>query len=282
MTTLERRKRSYCAMSLPIWVGVAMAVGAVVLTYGAQRALGASKDDLPKAEFVLDKVVQATGGKARFDKIDNSVIKGTIEIAPSGIKMDMTICQARPNLMYSLIESEAFGKIEKGVSGDVAWEVSLMAGPQVYKDQQKADALRQAIFQHLVYWRDVYAKAECTGTEKVADKDCYKVVLTPKDGEPLTMYVDRETFLPARTDVTIESPMGRIPLESYPGDFQEVDGTLVAHKVTVKVMGQERIMTIKSVEYNAELPPDRFKLPPEVQEIVDKQKGEKEEGDSRP
>jgi outer membrane lipoprotein-sorting protein len=38
----------------------------------------------------------------------------------------------------------------------------------------------------------------------------------------------------------------------------------------MKVMGQERVVTIEKVEHNVALPDDRFALPPEIRALVKK------------
>jgi hypothetical protein len=43
-------------------------------------ALAHAADDLPKAETILDKYVEATGGKAAYEKHHTEISKGTMEI----------------------------------------------------------------------------------------------------------------------------------------------------------------------------------------------------------
>ena len=42
----------------------------------------------------------------------------------------------------------------------------------------------------------------------------------------------------------------------------------MAHKTRVIVMGQERILTIESIEHNVEMPADRFELPDQIKELL--------------
>ncbi len=51
-----------------------------VLPVSPSRAALAD-DPLPKADDVLDQFVEATGGKAAYEKIKNRVSKGTMEIS---------------------------------------------------------------------------------------------------------------------------------------------------------------------------------------------------------
>ncbi len=68
----------------------------------------------------------------------------------------------------------------------------------------------------------------------------------------------------------LETPMGVVPMETYPSDFREVDGLLLAHGGRVKIAGQERSMTIHSIEHNVDLPADLFDLPDEIRALLNK------------
>jgi len=236
-------------------------------------SLAAAQDEkLPKAATILDKYVEATGGKAAYAKIKNRVVKSTLTIPAQGLKLNMTIYSARPDKMYVLTESEALGKIEKGCDGEVAWEVNMMTGPQLKEAEERALMLRSATFNASVHWRKLYKKVECVGIETVNEKPCYKIVLTPEIGDPETQHYDKQSNLLVKTEINLKLPMGNIPLESYSSEYKAIDGVLYAHKQRALVMGTERLMTTESIKHNVEMPKDRFKLPAEIQELVDKQK----------
>ena len=60
-------------------------------------------EKLPKAEALLDKYVEVTGGKAAYDKLNNRVSKLTFEIAAQGLKFAVTSYGARPNKLYTVM-----------------------------------------------------------------------------------------------------------------------------------------------------------------------------------
>jgi hypothetical protein len=243
------------------------------------------KPKLPKGEAILDKYVQVTGGQAAYDKLKNRVTKGTIEVVGQNIKFSMTIYAARPNKLYAVLESEALGKTEKGSDGEVAWEMSLMMGPQIKEGEERNLMLREATFDSTENWRKLYAKAECVGSEAVDGKPCYKVVLTPHEGKTTeTRFYDQDTNLLAKLAMNIELPMGTIPVEVYQSDYKKVDGVSMAHKARQVIGGvQQMAITIESIEHNADIPKERFKLPEEVQAVLEMQRKEKaQEKESQP
>ncbi len=244
----------------------------VLLAAGlAGSAFGqASGESLPKAEQIMDRYVDAIGGLATLEKIRNRVVRATTEISGAGVKLSSTICQARPDKSYTVVESPATGKIESGTDGEVAWTVSALTGPQVLEGKERAMQLHVNTFDRLVYWRRVFKQAETTGVEDVNGKPSYKVDFTPIDLPQQTVFFDKETYLPAKMVMTTESRAGVIPLESYLSDYRAVDGVLLAHKTVVHVMGQQRVLTIDGVEQNVDLPADRFALPQEIKSLLKK------------
>ncbi len=244
---------------------VLLAAGLAVSAFGQ-----ASQGSLPQAETIMGRYVEAIGGLAALERIRNRVIRATMEIAGAGVKLSLTICQARPNKSYTVVESPATGKIESGTDGEVAWTISALTGPQVFEGKERANQLHMNTFDRLVYWRKIFKQVETTGVEDVNGKPCYKVVFTPVDLPQQTVFFDRETYLPAKVVMSTESRAGVVPLESYFSDYRAVDGVLLAHKTVVHVMGQQRISTIDSVVQNVDLPADRFALPQEIKSLLKK------------
>lgn len=220
--------------------------------------------DAPDAEKILARYVDVTGGADAYEKVSNRVTKSTLEMPAQGISMDMTIYHSRPNSFYALIESELTGKIERGTDGETAWEKTVMMGPRILEGQEKEDLLRQATFDQLVRWRDLYEKAEAAGTEEVDGRPCDNVILTPKSGKPQTYTFDRESGLLIKVALTVESPMGVIPVVTYMEDYRSVEGLLMPFRSRVESLGQERFVKVNSVEHNVELPADRFDIPAEI------------------
>lgn len=245
---------------------LALILGCLSGTSTAQTAPQA----LPKAEQILDRYIEAIGGLAAMEKINNRVTKGTMSIPAAGVTLSITVYQARPNKYYSVMDSAATGKVETGSDGEVAWQMSATGGPQIFEGKEKASQLHLNIFDRLAYWRKIFKQVETTGTEDVAGKPCYKVLATPPDLAPQTFFFDKESGLLVKFLMTAESQMGAIQVESFPSDYQRIDGILMPRKNVVKTVGPERIATIESIEQNVDLPADRFALPAEIKAMVKK------------
>ena len=225
---------------------------------------------LPTGDAVLAKYVQATGGAAAYDAIKNRVVHARMEILGAGVVLGLTVYNAAPANLYTVVESEATGRIETGVSDGVAWELSAIRGAVVKDGVERDDVLRDAIFDRMAHWKEHLKSADCVGTTDVNGKPAYRVVATPKSGSPQTMYFDKDSGLLVRIETTVNSAAGPVPVVAEPGDFRKVDGIMVAFTSRMQVMGQERVVTIEKVEHNVELPAGRFALPAEIAALVKK------------
>src|ERR1700730_15975842 len=186
---------------------------------------------LPNAETVLDRSIEVTGGKATFEKRHNEVMRVSMEFTGRGIKGTMTVYQAEPDKNIAIIEIEGIGKIESGSNGEIAWENSALQGPQTKQGEDKAGSLRDGTFNAALNWRKLYTKAETAGAETVEGHECFKVVLTAKEGKPTTEFFDKKTGLLVKTMVTRNTPMGEISAEVIADDYRKEGDAVVPHKM---------------------------------------------------
>jgi hypothetical protein len=239
----------------------------IVLSLAACRILAAA-DTLPTGEAILDKYIEVTGGKAAYEKKITEISTGVMEFTGKGVKAHITSYHAAPNKSYSVIEIEGIGKMEEGTDGSVVWERSALKGPRLKSGEEKAVSLRGAAIQSDVRWRDYFQKAESTGVEPIDGHVCYRVVLTPKDGQPETRYYDKKSYLLVRTNMILKNEMGDIPAEMSVSYYRKVDGVLMPFQLKQKVLGQEFTVTHESIKVNVEIPKERFALPDDVKALV--------------
>ena len=244
-----------------------LAAGIALVLAGA---MARAADDLPKAETILDKYVEVTGGKAAYEKRHSEITKGTIEIPVAGLKGTVTSYRVEPDKSYSEVELGALGKMRDGSDGKVFWSLSSMMGPHVKDGGEKAQAILTERLNAEIHWRDLYKEVKTAGVEAVDGKDCYKVVLTPADGPAITEWYDKQSGLMLKTALTAQGPTGDLAMEFLAADYRKEGDILVPHKMTQNVAGQQLTFTIESVTFNAAIPPRGIDLPDEIKALVNK------------
>lgn len=216
---------------------------------------------LPTVREILDKYVQALGGRAANEKIKTRLTKGTIELAPVGISGTVEIYTSAPDKSYAKSNLKGIGEIIEGFDGTTAWSINPLQGN---RDKDGAELLQTKLTNN--FYREInldklYPKMTVEKMEKVGDKDVYVVVATPVGLDPETFYFDTKTGLLIRADSTIISPEGKMPAKSFYDDYREVDGVKVAHKFRVVLPQFEILTTITEVKNNVTVDSAMFSKP---------------------
>ena len=240
-----------------------------VAAFLAAGALAAA-DELPKAETILDKYIEATGGKAAYAKSHSEISTGTMEFAAMGLKGQLVAYAAEPDKRVAEFTLPGIGKILDGTDGEIAWASSAIQGPRVKDGDEKAEALLEAQFNADSHWRDIFKSAETVAMEPVDGKDSYKVVVVSKAGKTITRWYDKKTGLMLKSVMISKSPMGELEATSVFSDYRKEGDILSPHKVVAQVAGRELTMTVEKIEYNAEIPKGKFDLPDDIKALVKK------------
>ena len=80
-------------------------------------------------------------------------------------------------------------------------------------------------------------KVELEGTEKVGDRDTYRLKLTMKDGHSIHVWIDAKTFLETKMEGAPRRLDGlEHPVEIYFSDYRDVDGLQIPFLLETKVL----------------------------------------------
>ena len=225
--------------------------------------------ELTGVDKIFAEYVEATGGADAYLAHDTVKMTGTFSIPAMGLTARVISYHQEPDLSYTLIESDALGKMESGSDGETFWEMSLMGGARIKEGEERAMEQRAGDYRLWLHWRDYYTGADLAGQEEVEGRLCDKVVMTPKIGQPETTWFDAETHLVVKSSAKINNEMGEIPLEIYPSDYRDAGGILMPYKVRQVIMGvQEIVIQAETIDWGVEIPAGTFDLPDEIKALV--------------
>ena len=254
-------------------LAIALAISTLSLLLGPPQVLRAEDQYDEQAVTLLDKYVDATGGKVAYDAIKNRVIKAELSMPSRGVTGKMVAYSARPDKFYAVIETPQ-GKLERGWNGKTAWMIEPAYGPRILEGQERAAVIRDSTQDRFAQWRDLFQQAKYEGEEEVGGKKCAKIVLTfrPVDPaveeSPVTMHLDPLTGLIAQYTTELIGPQRLVQVTAVLDDYQKTNGVLLARKMTLKVADREQEIKVTSVECNTQIPASIFVLPKEIQELL--------------
>lgn len=81
--------------------------------------------NLPGIDQILDKHIEAIGGKAALKKLTSRTIKGTAEMPGTGSTFTWDFYAKAPNKQASFIDIPGFGMVREGFDGKVAVSKSV-------------------------------------------------------------------------------------------------------------------------------------------------------------
>jgi len=214
----------------------------------------------PTADQILDRYIQATGGRAAWQKVLSRVSKGTIEVPSMNLSGTIEIYEKAPDRFLSIIRV-AGASFRHGFDGTTGWTDDPQNGAREQTGVELDETRREADFYYPLELKKLYVKLTVAGTEKIGDRTAYVLEAEVPEGDPDKLYFDAMTGLPLRTVSHRHSPDGVTDLREDFEDFRDVDGIKMAF-VIHEVAG-ESVITVKldEMHHNVSLDDEQFAKP---------------------
>jgi effector-binding domain-containing protein len=169
--------------------------------------------------------------------------------------------------------------MESGTTDDLVWEIDPATGPRVLADVAAASTRRFNALLRGSRPTALYKDIVSAGTRTLDGREHVALRMTPAAGKPDTWYVDLETGLVSRIDVTLPASEGAVlvwgfgeELESQVtfGDWKKIDGVQYPHRRSVKMGPATVTFTCSKIEPNAKIEAERFAPPESVTRLEGK------------
>jgi zinc protease len=211
------------------------------------------------AEQIIEKSIQAVGGRAAMSKIKSTVMKGTLQM--QGVSGNFEVYQKAPNKYLFVQNLQGVGELKQGFDGKVGWAHDPFSGIRNLEGAELEMTKREATHNAALYWKQLYKKVELLGTRKVGSGTAYAIRMTPTKGKPVTQYFDTKNFLLVRVDVVVESPQGTIATETYFSNYRPVNGVKTPFMLKQRVSSIEVTLQVTEVKNNVPISDSIFKKP---------------------
>lgn len=216
---------------------------------------------MPTVDQVLDKYVQAIGGKAAVQKQTSRVSKGTFSLPAMGLDAPIIIYAKAPNKSAFVIDIPGIGAVQQGYNGAVAWSIDPQSGARDVTGVELAAVKREAEFYADLKFKELFTKLTVKGKEKVGNSEAYVVEAVPAEGSPQKLYFDTQSGLLVRMDVEAESPQGKLAFEIYLEDYKEVDGVKMPFTTRRNSPAFSFTIKLEEVKHNVPIDDAKFNKP---------------------
>jgi thiol-disulfide isomerase/thioredoxin len=216
---------------------------------------------LPSLDTVLQKYIDALGGKDALAKLTTRVIKGKVDLVGVSRGGQMEVYAKAPNKSLTVMDVHPLGLTKQGFDGSTGWFFSQKLGTRNLKGPELAALTIDADFYYDLRIRELYPTTKLLGKTKSGFRELYVVQAVPRAGAAQYFYFDVETGLLFRRDTTRQTSSGMVRAEVYYGDWRKVDGIQLPFSIT-QSMGQLTFgFTVEEVKHNVPLEEAVFRRP---------------------
>ncbi|MDQ3012890.1 MAG: c-type cytochrome [Acidobacteriota bacterium] len=231
-------------------------------------------DPLPSVDAILEKYVQALGGRAAIGKITSRATKLTLlrpKLVNGGTPAAAMIARAEswpmeiylkaPNKYLAVITSPD-GVIQQGFNGVTGW-VKSANGQREMNSEELAQLKRQADLYKELKLKEQYASLNVTGREKVGEREAYVIEAKALDRRAEKLFFDVQSGLLLRRVVLTETLIGLNPEQTDFQDYREVAGVKLPFIITTTYLDDNHLGTAhRLIEIKHNVPVDDAKFDP--------------------
>ncbi len=245
MEALMKKALSFCLFSL------------LLFSLMALPARSQSADD------ILNKMIDAMGGRKAMEAIKDQTWKGSMELTQMGLSGAITNYFKRPNKTRMNIAVMGM-VITQAYDGVTAWMINPQSGVTEEMPEEQAKYFKRSSMGAGVYLDPEKYGITYTakGKEEVNGKECFVLEQKHADGYVATLYIDSKTYLVYKTKGKNLNQMGvEVEQESVFTDYKKVNGLMGAHAMSMYQDGKEfMILTVEEIKYNTGLEDSFFKM----------------------
>ncbi|HSF99600.1 MAG TPA: hypothetical protein VLA20_00660 [Vicinamibacterales bacterium] len=233
---------------------VTVLAGLVVASISAQTQAP------PSADQILEKHIDAVGGRAALERVSTMTARGTLSVPDAGLTGSIELYGKAPDKVASFVD---FGGMQQAEAydGTTAWSDDPQNGVLVKAGAELVDARNGAVFNKELQMKAIYPTMTVSGPEAVGQRQAWVVTATPAAGTPVKLFYDAETGLLIRQMLTRQTPMGPLEVDLRLEDYRTVDGVRRPHTIRQLTSMFSAVIQLSEIRHNVEIDDAVFKKP---------------------
>jgi carboxyl-terminal processing protease len=197
---------------------------------------------MPTVDSILDKYVEASGGKRAFENVTSRISTGTVEITALAVTGTVEIDEQAPNRSSMIIDAPGLGIVQKTFDGNRAWLQDPLQGFIRFTGLGLEMAKDEAVFDKQTKLKKLYPSAVLIGKETLGGRETYVVKMGFEK-----WYFDVESGLLLRRG------------DTYYEDYREVDGIKLPFKIRQDAFsGAGLVYRITEIRHNVKIDEAKF------------------------
>lgn len=220
--------------------------------------LTANGSTMPTADQVLQKYVEALGGRDAVQKITTLVEKGTMT-GQGGHSMPIEIAYKSPDQRAVTVQTpRGEMTIASGTAG--AWQ-SMGGRTQPIGGPELAGMRVASRLDFPANAQQLYGHLRVGHPAKVNGADAYVLFGFGNGQPPVELYFDQQSGLLLRETIFAQTPLGRLANQTDFSDYRETDGVKTPYQLVNSSPRGTSTVHLEQVQQNVSVPDSKFSKP---------------------
>jgi hypothetical protein len=225
----------------------------------AAAASSGSPADLPSANKLIEKYIQALGGADALKKMSSRLENG--KASPlAGREFLIEVISKAPDKGISITHLPD-GDLAVAYNAHGGWQLTP-GRPLRELSSSEVDAARiDSNFYFPLHLQELFSGFETAGSDKLEGHAVFVVAGKRLNLPAVKLYFDQETGLLLRQIRYEQTPLGRNPVQSDFSDYRDAGGAKVPYRRITSRPGRRLVIQIDSVEQNVRIEDSKFEKP---------------------
>jgi outer membrane lipoprotein-sorting protein len=224
---------------------------------------------LPDAAELLAAHTQAAGGADKIPSFETIHATGKVDTGSQKLSGTMEMWWKKGGNFYLEQFIEGIGTSRVGYDGTTIWLEDPITGLRILEGEEAQSYIQTSLMFPSHDWRQHFADAKTLGKQPLeGGGEAWEIELISKGGPNVIVGLDVESKLIRYMKTSQVTPMGRLPIEAYAEDYQDVAGYKFAMKKRSEVKPLlELEEDITAFEVNVPIDETRFVFPSKREQV---------------
>ena len=215
------------------------------------------------ADEIVNKYIDAVGGKAKLETLKTSYSEGEMSIMNNPAPFTSSVIDGKASRSEMNFNGQ---KIINCYSEGAGWTVNPLAGitepTPMPAGQVGMGPMTYDLKGPLYNYTAKGYKLELAGKEKLNNADVFKLKLNTKDSTEIDCYIDAASWLLLKTVIKVTASGQPLEISIATSDYQKTNiGLLMPFVSEVNYPGLTIVSTTKMMDQNRDIDPSIFVMP---------------------
>jgi outer membrane lipoprotein-sorting protein len=225
---------------------------------------------LPDGAELLAAHTQAAGGTDKISSFDTIHASGTVDTGNQKLSGTVEMWWKKGGSFYVEQYIEGIGTSRIGYDGATIWLDDPITGLRILDGEEAQSYVQTSLMFPSLDWREQFTNAKTLGKQPIeGGGEAWEVELVSKGGPNVIVGLDVDTKLISYMKTSQVTPMGKMPIEAYAEDYQDIAGYKFAMKKRSSVKPLLELQeVITAFEVNVPIDESKFVFPSKREQVV--------------